>query len=109
MSHDAPVFAFAVGIGRYSKRFVEAEELLRRRFQDPAQSPQLPDRDVLEAGLDLCIGTPRQVTAFDLQPGRNLLLGQARLYPAPPDIVPDGGLPFDCLVQTMHGLSYLMT
>ena len=29
MSHDAPVFAFAVGIGRYSKRFVEAEELLR--------------------------------------------------------------------------------
>lgn len=75
MSHDAPVFAFAVGIGRYSKRFVEPEELLRRRFQDPAQSPQLPDRDVLEAGLDLCIGTPRQVTAFDLQPGRNLLLG----------------------------------
>ena len=68
---------FAVGIGRYSKRFVEPEELLRRRFQDPAQSPQLPDRDVLEAGLDLCIGTPRQVTAFDLQPGRNLLLGQA--------------------------------
>ena len=66
-------------------------------------------RDVLEAGLDLCIGTPRQVTAFDLQPGRNLLLGQARLYPAPPDIVPDGGLPFDFLVQTMHGLSYLMT
>ena len=109
MSHDAPVFAFAVGIGRYSKRFVEPEGRRRRRLQDPAQNPQLPAPDVLGAGRALCIGTPRQVTAFDLQPGRNLLLGQARLYPAPPDIVPDGGLPCDFLVQTMHGLSYLMT